>query len=141
LIHDKLLPSKVDLQLESGEYFLKSHEKQAQEDAKRKQKVRCSNICIKGHEFDLSTVIASHLPSILQQAEVATQRQAARSEAFVAPLEQAEPTIEEKMARKKRKAAHEESAGAAVDKDGESRPEKKKKQKNKNRQGSLMDED
>lgn len=31
-------PRKVDLQLESGEYFLKSHEKEAKENAKRKQK-------------------------------------------------------------------------------------------------------
>lgn len=34
------LPRKVDIQLETGEYFLKPHEKQAREDAKKKQKVR-----------------------------------------------------------------------------------------------------
>lgn len=33
------LPRKVDLQLESGEYFLKSHEKEEREDERRKQKV------------------------------------------------------------------------------------------------------
>ena len=33
-------PRKVDLQLESGEYFLKPHEKAARVEAKRKQKVR-----------------------------------------------------------------------------------------------------
>ena len=32
-------PSKIDLQLESGEYFLKASEKAAKEEAKRKQKV------------------------------------------------------------------------------------------------------
>ena len=32
-------PSKIDLQLESGEYFLKASEKMAKEEAKRKQKV------------------------------------------------------------------------------------------------------
>jgi ribosomal RNA assembly protein len=33
------LPRKVDLQLESGEYFLKAHEKEARETARRKHKV------------------------------------------------------------------------------------------------------
>lgn len=32
-------PRKIDLQLESGEYFFKPHEKAAKEEAKRKQKV------------------------------------------------------------------------------------------------------
>ena len=37
------LPRKVDLQLESGEYFLKAHEKEARETERRKHKVcgRC----------------------------------------------------------------------------------------------------
>lgn len=34
------LPRKVDIQLETGEYFLKPQEKQAREDAKKRQKVR-----------------------------------------------------------------------------------------------------
>lgn len=34
------LPRKVDLQLESGEYFLKAHEKEAKETERRKHKVR-----------------------------------------------------------------------------------------------------
>lgn len=34
------LPRKIDLQLESGEYFLKSHEKEARESERRKQKVQ-----------------------------------------------------------------------------------------------------
>ena len=33
------LPRKVDLQLESGEYFLKSHEKEERETERRKHKV------------------------------------------------------------------------------------------------------
>ena len=33
-------PRKVDLQLESGEYFLSKHEKKRKEDQERKQKVR-----------------------------------------------------------------------------------------------------
>jgi ribosomal RNA assembly protein len=33
------LPRKVDLQLESGEYFLKAHEKEAKETERRKHKV------------------------------------------------------------------------------------------------------
>jgi len=33
------LPRKIDLQLESGEYFLKAHEKEARETERRKQKV------------------------------------------------------------------------------------------------------
>lgn len=34
------LPRKIDLQLESGEYFLKNHEKEARETERRKQKVQ-----------------------------------------------------------------------------------------------------
>ncbi|KAG6879416.1 ribosomal RNA assembly protein krr1 [Termitomyces sp. T32_za158] len=73
------LPRKVDLQLESGEYFLKAHEKQTRESEQKKQK----------------------------QAETTAKRQEARAEAFVAPAEKAAPTIEEKR-RKKRKAMEEE---------------------------------
>ncbi|KAF8628517.1 hypothetical protein AX15_003846 [Amanita polypyramis BW_CC] len=68
-------PRKVDLQLESGEYFLKSREKEAREEAKRKQK----------------------------QAEATAKKQAERAEAYVAPAEPAAPTVEEKL-KKKRKA-------------------------------------
>ncbi|KIL67379.1 hypothetical protein M378DRAFT_185742 [Amanita muscaria Koide BX008] len=67
-------PRKVDLQLESGEYFLKPHEKAAREEAKRKQK----------------------------QAETTAKRQAERAEAFVPPSEPSAPTVEEKI-KKKRK--------------------------------------
>ncbi|KAJ3780810.1 hypothetical protein GGU10DRAFT_368519 [Lentinula aff. detonsa] len=67
------LPRKVDLQLESGEYFLKKHEKDARESAQRKQK----------------------------QAETTEKRRAGRAEAFVAPEEDAAPTVEEKRKRKR----------------------------------------
>ncbi|KAH7888099.1 hypothetical protein F5I97DRAFT_1865667 [Phlebopus sp. FC_14] len=65
-------PRKVDLQLESGEYFLKPHEKQAREVQQRKQK----------------------------QAEATSKRRAERAEVFVAPIEQAAPAVEEKRKRK-----------------------------------------
>ncbi|KAH9921477.1 uncharacterized protein BXZ73DRAFT_91761 [Epithele typhae] len=68
-------PRKVDLQLESGEYFLKAHEKEAREAKKRKEK----------------------------QEEVTAERRAKRAEAFVAPEEQVAPTIEEKRKRQHRK--------------------------------------
>lgn len=53
----------------------------------------------------------------LQQAEAASKRQGERAEAFVAPAEAAEPTVEEKRKRKKREG----------DGDGETRKRKKKK--------------
>ncbi|KAK2462303.1 hypothetical protein APHAL10511_005609 [Amanita phalloides] len=82
-------PRKVDLQLESGEYFLKPHEKAAREETKRKQK----------------------------QAEASAKRQAERAEAFVAPIELAAATVEEKAQRKRK-------AGEAAD---SSRDRKRKK--------------
>lgn len=66
-------PRKVDLQLESGEYFLKPREREAKEAQKRKEK----------------------------QMEVASQRQAERAGAYVAPVEEAAPTVEEKRKRKR----------------------------------------
>jgi len=69
------LPRKIDLQLESGEYFLKAHEKEARETERRKQK----------------------------QAETTAKRRAERAEAFVAPEEDAAPTVDEKRKRKRTK--------------------------------------
>ncbi|GJJ07685.1 hypothetical protein Clacol_001890 [Clathrus columnatus] len=66
-------PRKVDLQLESGEYFLKPREKAAKEIAQRKER----------------------------QAEVAKQREAERAEAYIPPKEYAEPTVEEKIRKRK----------------------------------------
>jgi len=68
------LPRKIDLQLESGEYFLKPTEKKRREDRERKQK----------------------------QTETAAKRRAERAVAFVAPVESAAPTVEEKRKRKRR---------------------------------------
>ncbi|KAH8986315.1 ribosomal RNA assembly protein mis3 [Lactarius akahatsu] len=66
------LPRKIDLQLESGEYFLKPTEKKRREERERKQK----------------------------QTETTAKRRAERAEAFVAPVESVAPTVEEKRKRK-----------------------------------------
>ncbi|KAG2345088.1 hypothetical protein BDR05DRAFT_881310 [Suillus weaverae] len=83
-------PRKVDFQLESGEYFLKPHEREAREIQQRKQK----------------------------QAEATLKRRAERAEVYVAPKEEAAPTVEEK-----RKRRHTEVDGD----DGTARSKKKKK--------------
>jgi ribosomal RNA assembly protein len=85
----------VDLQLESGEYFLKAREKTAREVEKRKQKVGLK----KRLYFSLSTK-CSH-PTTEQQAEKVALRKAERAEAFVAPVEQAALPVEEKRKRKR----------------------------------------
>ncbi|KAF8883444.1 hypothetical protein BD779DRAFT_1539974 [Infundibulicybe gibba] len=77
------LPRKVDLQLESGEYFLKAHEKEARESARRKQK----------------------------QTETTAKRRAERAEVYVAPMEDAVPTVEEKRHRKRPTLASESAQG------------------------------
>ncbi|KAH6896484.1 ribosomal RNA assembly protein mis3 [Coprinopsis sp. MPI-PUGE-AT-0042] len=97
-------PRKVDLQLESGEYFLKASEKDAKEAEKRKQK----------------------------QLEVTEQRKAERAEAFVAPAEQAAPTVEEKK-RRKRAALDMEKEMDAEEVDGVEKKKKRKKEKEKRR--------
>ncbi|KAJ3530417.1 hypothetical protein NM688_g7711 [Phlebia brevispora] len=89
---------QVDLQLESGEYFLKSHEKEARDKRKRQEK----------------------------QEEVTAERRAKRAEAFVAPAESAAPTVEEKRRRKREKGV-EDGDGAAGDEDGGKRKKKKRK--------------
>ncbi|KAF8966489.1 ribosomal RNA assembly protein mis3 [Flammula alnicola] len=102
------LPRKVDLQLESGEYFLKQTEKEAKETEKRKQK----------------------------QAEVTEKRRAERAEAFVAPVETAAPTVEEKKRHKKRSAMEME-----MDNEEEEGAEKKKKRKSKRKEKDTADHD
>lgn len=77
------LPRKVDLELESGEYFLKNKEKEAREARKRKEK----------------------------QKEVAAENQAKRAEVFVAPTEAAEATVVEKKSKRKREKDKEEDEG------------------------------
>ncbi|WWD22002.1 hypothetical protein CI109_106490 [Kwoniella shandongensis] len=70
-------PSKLDLQLASGEYFLKPKEKEIIEKRKKLEK----------------------------QQEVAGERRAMREEAFIAPPEKRDDTVQEK--KKKRKRAEE----------------------------------
>lgn len=77
-------PRKVDLQLESGEYFLKAHEKEAREKRRQKEK----------------------------QEEVTAERQAKRAEAFVAPAEAAAPSVEEKRRKKREQPVEEDGEGA-----------------------------
>ncbi|KAJ8483243.1 hypothetical protein ONZ45_g14664 [Pleurotus djamor] len=100
------LPRKVDLQLESGEYFLKAREKEAREKERREQK----------------------------QSEVTAKRRAERAEAFVAPTEEAAPTVEEK--RKRRISA----VRMEVEMDGEERDgvELQKKRRKKHRVPESM---
>ncbi|OSC96725.1 hypothetical protein PYCCODRAFT_1378634 [Trametes coccinea BRFM310] len=90
-------PRKVDLQLESGEYFLKAHEKEAREAKKRKEK----------------------------QEEVTAERRAKRAEAFVAPEEEAAPTIEEK--RKRKRDQEQDGAQSSKHQEDKSKKKKKKK--------------
>ncbi|KAJ7672818.1 ribosomal RNA assembly protein mis3 [Mycena rosella] len=97
------LPRKVDLQLESGEYFLKPHEKEAREAERRKQK----------------------------QSETTAKRRAERAEAFVAPAEEAAPTVEQKRNRKR--SAAEAEMVTEGDADGGEKLKKKKKKKEKQR--------
>jgi len=68
------LPRKIDLQLESGEYFLKPTEKKRREEQERRQK----------------------------QTEATAKRRVERAGAFVAPVEAAAATVEEKRKRKRR---------------------------------------
>ncbi|KAG5645259.1 hypothetical protein DXG03_006561 [Asterophora parasitica] len=91
-------PRKVDLQLESGEYFLKASEKQTRESEKKKQK----------------------------QAETTAKRREERAEAFVAPAETAAPTVEEKR-HKKRKAMEQEMDNEEVPGIEKTKKKKKKK--------------
>lgn len=111
-------PRKVDLQLESGEYFLKAHEKEARENRKRKEKVR-HWIAVPYHP---------QLTYILQQEEVTAERRAKRAEVFVAPEEEAAPTIDEKRKRKRDRTQEQ-----SVDQDTEGHDEKSKKKKKKKR--------
>lgn len=99
-------PRKVDLQLESGEYFLKAHEKEAREAKKRKEKV--SHSCLYPS--------SRHLMNPLQQEEVTAERRAKRAEAFVAPDEDAALTVEEKRKRKHARVEEEVNLGDSTKK-------------------------
>ncbi|KAF8164851.1 hypothetical protein B0H34DRAFT_686911 [Crassisporium funariophilum] len=95
------LPRKIDLQLESGEYFLKADDKEARDAERRKQK----------------------------QAETTIKRRAERAEAFVAPVETAAPTVEEKRRHRKRTALELEMDGEEPE--GVEKSKKKKKRREK----------
>ncbi|KAH9963940.1 hypothetical protein BJV74DRAFT_309850 [Russula compacta] len=97
------LPRKIDLQLESGEYFLKPTERKRREAYERRQK----------------------------QTETIAKRRVERAEAFIAPVEAAAPTVEEKRNRKRRKLE------AEIDKDeltGEGGERKRKMKRVKERE-------
>jgi len=97
------LPRKVDLQLESGEYFLKPREKAARENAERRER----------------------------QAESAKMRHAERAEKYVAPAEEAEPTVEEKRKKKRKERDGEGEAEGGEGGEGGEGTKKKKKKKDK----------
>lgn len=108
------LPRKVDLQLESGEYFLKKHEKIAKESAQRRQKVGLNG-----------SLYISSINQSFQQTESMEKRRAERAEAFVAPAEDAAPTVEEKRKRK-RKDMGSEMTRDQQEADGTKKSKKKK---------------
>ncbi|KAF8270870.1 hypothetical protein EI94DRAFT_1770650 [Lactarius quietus] len=95
------LPRKVDLQLESGEYFLKPTEKKRREERERKQK----------------------------QTETTAKRRAERAEAFVAPVESAAPSVEQKRKRKQRESEAEVNGDDGPAKGGKAGKKKKKRAK------------
>ncbi|KAJ9095951.1 Ribosomal RNA assembly protein mis3 [Naganishia friedmannii] len=92
-------PSKLDKELASGEYFLKPKEKEA---LARKRKLE-------------------------EQNTTSDTRRVQREEAFIAPAEQAAPTIEQRKKRVKDAAAAAPAADGDADGDGERRKKKKKK--------------
>jgi len=103
---------QIDLQLESGEYFLKAHQKEAKEAQRRKKKVGVMTV------WFCRPLIAC---SRIQQEEVTDKRRAERAEAFVPPKEDTAPTVEEKKKRKRKERAEDGE-------DGE-KPHKSKKKK------------
>jgi ribosomal RNA assembly protein len=67
-------PSKLDLQLASGEYFLKPREKEAIERRKREEKMHAK----------------------------ADEKKAVREEAFIAPVEKVQEGVKERREKRKR---------------------------------------
>ena len=106
---------QIDLQLESGEYFLKPTEKKRREEQERRQKA----CIIFSWCIHLEPPMTWWVP---QQTEAAAKRRVERAEAFVAPVEAGTATVEEKRKRKRREVE------ALVDGD-EGRAGKKKKKK------------
>ncbi|KZT51265.1 hypothetical protein CALCODRAFT_443306 [Calocera cornea HHB12733] len=96
-------PSKVDLALQSGEYFLKPREKAQREVAKREQ----------------------------EQGEKTRKRKREREEGFVPPKEGREGTVEERRKRRREREAALAGGGGGEQgaEEGERKKKKKKKQK------------
>lgn len=103
------LPRKVDMELESGEYFLKAKDKEAREAAKRKAK----------------------------QAEATAERKKEREEVYVAPAEKREATIQEKFRRKKRREERED--GEEDEEPKKERKRLKKEAKKRKAEGMEVD--
>jgi ribosomal RNA assembly protein len=108
---------QVDLQLESGEYFLKPAVKKRREEHERRQKA-----CVFLFGVRNTPMTFLHCP---QQGEATAKRRMERAEAFVAPVEMAAPTVEEKRKRKRRELT--EMNGDEVANEGTTGKRKKKK--------------
>ncbi|TFY55656.1 hypothetical protein EVG20_g9237 [Dentipellis fragilis] len=109
-------PRKVDLQLESGEYFLQPHEKKRREKRERQQKV-CISVLRRQ---------STYFRTVIKQIESTEKRRAERAEAFVAPVEEAAPTVEEKRKRR-RKDLESELDGDEPPNEGKAGKKKKRK--------------
>ncbi|KAI0035635.1 hypothetical protein K488DRAFT_82824 [Vararia minispora EC-137] len=94
-------PRKVDLQLESGEYFLKPNEKRRREEQERREK----------------------------QTAATVKRKAERAEAYTAPIETAALTVEEKRKRKRLELKGDTEVGEASNAERQRKQERKKKKK------------
>ena len=99
------------MQLESGEYFLKPTEKKRREERERKQMASLSSFHPCGSDTDKCGLC-------VQQTETTAKRRAERAEVFVAPVESAAPTVEEKRKRKRREAEAEVDGVDELPKEG-----------------------
>ena len=97
---------------------------------KREKKSEDNKRCVTDHFVDWTYAQVDQ-----QQAETTAKRRAGRAEAFVAPTEDASPTVKEK--RKRRPSA----ADLEAEMDGEEQPgkEKEKKRKKKHRVPESME--
>ncbi|KAL7415496.1 hypothetical protein BDY24DRAFT_383163 [Mrakia frigida] len=100
------LPSKIDLQLESGEYFLKPKDKEAKEKRKQKEEQESNSLAVQTTK---------------------------RNQGYDAPVESVEASVEErvKMKRKRDREVGTEAAASegGAGEDGEKKKKKKKKEK------------
>jgi ribosomal RNA assembly protein len=96
----------LDLQLASGEYFLKPKDREAIQRKKQVEKVSSGYT----HSSGRRRADPNSFRCLLQQQAVTEERRAQREEAFVAPAEKAAPTIHEKKEKKKKRKREEEGA-------------------------------